>query len=323
MTKVLADREAARQAETDPAAILAAAIAKAKESEVGAAASPAVLDLAKTAAALRLMIKASEGKLTKGLWSVARLCEIIEALTWLQQDTTWEQAGENDKSAVPANIAEHVAGLLGCLNQMVAEESAEIVTAYNDQGMDIDLDVDGGDVAVIAAAVSILDLAKADIVLMEKVGARHSKADAANIQDAHDALAKLGAMCDPQNCPDDSADKRTGAGDLAKLATEAAETLAKQSDEIADLRKNAAEEPARTAAAIDAALAKFRKEPLPPRTAASNHASVGKADDATPGATDQPSADDVQKALDALPADDRAMLLMKVALSNGRPIVTR
>lgn len=298
VTKAIAEFQAAREPveEPDAAAVLAAAIAKAKEADKPVEAAVSPLDLVKTAAALRLVLAASEGKLTKGLWSVARLCEIIEALTWLQQDTTWEAAGENDGSTIPADIATHIAGLLSCLQSMVSEEAAEIVEAYQDQGMDIDLDVTGGDAVIIEAATSILDLAKADEVLMAKVGARHSKADATNIQAAHDALAKLGAMCDPDNTPADEADKAAKLAKAAFLdekALEAAAALTKQSADLADLRKHAAGEADRTAAAIDGALAKFRKEPLPPKTAASTHAAIGKPDDATPGA-DGP--DDVQKA---------------------------
>lgn len=316
VTKAIAEHQAARETpvEPDPAAILAAAIAKAKEGDKPAEVVAPVIDLAKTAAALRHLIAASEGKLTKGLWSVARLCEIIEALTWLQQDTTWEAAGERDGSTIPADIAGHVAGLLSCLQSMVAEEAAEIVEAYQDQGMDIDLDVDGGDLAVIEAASSIIDLAKADTALMEKVGARHSKADATNIQTAHDALAKLGAMCDPDNCPADEAGKAAEPADLAKLSTEAAELLTKQSADLADLRTVVAGEADRTATAIDAALTKFRKEPLPPKTAASTHArAIGKTDDASPGA-EGPDEDEMTKLATwwaGMTPEQRAMEAMK------------
>lgn len=316
VTKAIAEHQAAREtpAEPDAAAILAAAIAKAKEGDAPAVAPPA-LDLAKTAAALRLMLAASEDKLVKGLWSVARLAEIIEALTWLQQDVTWEAAGEGDGSGVPASIAENIGALLTCLQAMVAEEAAEIVEAYQEQGMDIDLDVEGGDAIILEAASSIIDLAKADEALMAKVGARNSKADAANIQTAHDATAKLGAMCDPSNCPADDAGKTTATADLAKLSTEAAELLTKQSGEIAELKIAAAGEADRTAAAIEGALAKFRKEPLPPKTAASTHVRIGKAEDVSPGA-EAPEADDIAK-LDkwwaSLTPEQRTVESMKAA----------
>jgi hypothetical protein len=276
----------------------------------------AVGDLGKAAAALRLIVKSADGKLTKGLYSVARLCEIIEALTWLQQDVTWEATAEGDKSPQPAELADNVAALLTTLAHMLAEESAEVVDAYQQQGMDIDIDA-SAEMEVMGLATSIIDLAKADEALMAKVGARNSKADQANIQAAHDAMAKLGAMCDPGNCPADEADKAakaTAAESLKKLASDAAETLAKQAGDLAELRKHAAGEADRTAAAINEALEKFRKEPLAPRTAASNHAVIGKAQDANPETAEGPTDEDVQKWLAGLTPEERAHELMKASM---------
>ncbi|HEX3919005.1 MAG TPA: HK97 family phage prohead protease [Caulobacteraceae bacterium] len=128
-----------------------------------------------------------------------------------------------------------------------------------------------------------------------------AQSDPDALQSLHDALAALGARCDPDNCPD--AAKASLADDLAKALP----------------RVEALE---RRLAAQDARIERLAATPLPPRTAASPHArAVGKADDADPGGESHDlSAAEAQKAFAALTSDERAFLLMKASLRQPIPL---
>jgi phage head maturation protease len=121
------------------------------------------------------------------------------------------------------------------------------------------------------------------------------------LQAAHDALAALGACCDPDNCPD--AGKAAVAHDLAK-ALPRVEALERRLE------------------AQDALIQRLAAMPAPPRTAASPHArAIGKSEDADPAAADPDlSPADAQKALAALTPDERAFLLMKASLRQPIPL---
>jgi HK97 family phage prohead protease len=134
-------------------------------------------------------------------------------------------------------------------------------------------------------------------------------ADPEALQAAHDALAALGAACDPANCSgeaDDVLDRAAEAGPLADLAK-------------ALPRVEALE---RRLAAQGALLERLAATPLPPRTAASPHAhAIGKVEDVDPGAdTANLSAADARTAFAALTADERAFLLMKASLRRPIPL---
>jgi phage head maturation protease len=128
------------------------------------------------------------------------------------------------------------------------------------------------------------------------------------LQAAHDALAALGACCDPDNCP---TEKASAPDDLAKLETVVAAALAKALPRVEALE--------RRLEAQDALIERLAAKPQPPRTAASGHA-IGKSDDADPMAAPDPSAADAQKAFAALTPDERAYLLMKASLRQPIPI---
>jgi HK97 family phage prohead protease len=121
------------------------------------------------------------------------------------------------------------------------------------------------------------------------------------LQAAHDALAALGACCDPDNCPD--AGKAAATHDLAK-ALPRVEALERRLE------------------AQDALIQRLAATPAAPRTAASPHArAIGKSEDADPAAADPDlTPADVQKAFAALTPDERAFLLMKASLRQPIPL---
>jgi hypothetical protein len=270
-------------------------------------------DLGKVGAALRYMAERVRTDLGKGMYTVARLALLIEELTWLQSDLVYEAAGEGDNSDMPKELATNVAALLSTLSAMVAEESAEIVDAYNERGMDIDFDpASGGAVEVVEMACTLRDLAKADTVLMEKAGKRNSSKDQKHIQDAHDSAVKAGAKCDPTNCPEDEADKAAKAA-LAAENERLSKALTETVPALDDLTKR-----------IDAQAERIRvleAQPMPAKAAGSALAAVEKGADAA-GAPEktEPDAKDVEKWLATLSPEERTHLAMKATLARPVPI---
>lgn len=317
---------------TDPAAALTEALAKANQivapTEPAAEAEP-VHDLHKSAAALRMIVAKAEGDLLhKGLYTVARLAQVIDSVADVQQSVTYEAQYEQDNSPVPAALAANVAALCATLVQMVNEETAEILAAYSAQGIDLDFDAgglsEGDDDDVFQYAASIVDLVKADTHLMEKAGSRHNKTDAALVQEVHDKAVALGAHCNESELQHQGAEEDHGKAllvaendRLAKALADAApkvEELAKAfndkitglTDELSDMRKR---------------LDQVESEPAAPKTGVLR--TVTKGQDISPGNVESPAegtqltAEEFQKALDALPERERGEVLVKIAL--GRP----
>jgi hypothetical protein len=165
-----------------------------------------------------------------------------------------------------------------------ADEPASPDADQPDPSGDADDDDSSDDPADIAAQLSQL-----------------AGADPDALQALHDALAALGASCDPDNCPD--IDRFALPYDLAKALPRLEALERRLADQHALIELLAA-------------------TPLPPRTAASPHArAIGKSDDADPAAdTSELSPSDAQKAFAALTPDERAFLLMKASLRSPIPI---
>ncbi len=196
---------------------------------------------------------------------------------------------------------------------------------------------DGARAAEIAEASKALftTLATArDATPVQKIGRRNSAKDQAAIQASHDQMVGLGARCDPDNCNFDDAGEDED-GDAGPDDADPAED--QKSAAIADLTKAWTELSAEKDAlkvqvdrvapqlqALRAEIDLLKSQPMPPKTAGSLHAVVDKAADAR-GVQSEPLADlsleAVQKALDAMPPQARADLLMKAAMA--RPISIR
>lgn len=251
-------------------------------------------DLAKSVA---LVTACETVALEKGFYTVGRQAALLAAAADIAMSVVYEERHENDTASTqPQAMLDIVAALHQLVISGANEETAEFMHAAELAGADgVTLLAPCLEIDVMEMATKLGDLHKADTALMEKVGARNSKTDASHIQAAHDHMAKAGATCDAANCPDPDAEKGAQATDLAKgVADVAAERLAKQDGEIADLNKRLEGEADRTATAIEAALEKFRKEPVPPKTAATTHIRIDKAADVAPSEASE--LDDAQKA---------------------------
>jgi hypothetical protein len=200
---------------------------------------------------------------------------------------------------------------------LIAEHAAAIARSANDNdpdddGVDQDIDPGGGDDGGNDAAASFDDDSDDadddgdddgadDATDIAARLAALAGSDPGALQAVHDALAALGAVCDPDNCP--VAGKAAVAGDFAK-ALPRVEALERRLE------------------AQDALIQRLAATPLPPRTAATPHArAIGKSDDADPGGeAAELSPTDIEKAFAALTPDERAFLLMKASLRQPIPI---
>lgn len=128
--------------------------------------------------------------LAKGLWDVKWLADIMACFQDLQACIASEAEWEGDASPLPGKAKEILAAMGALLVGLATEEVAEVVERADGGVCEIE-----GDVIVLALATAITDLAKADTGLMEKVGARNSRADANRVQAIHDHAHDLGAAC--------------------------------------------------------------------------------------------------------------------------------
>jgi phage head maturation protease len=211
----------------------------------------------------------------------------------------------------------------------VAKARAALTSAPEESGLEDDSDAPddsddayGDDASDAAAAEDDPDGDADDALTPAQLIARLAELAAADphaLQAAHDALAALGAACDPDNCQGD----RTGApphadrasdDDLSRLAGAALADLAKALPRVEALE--------RRLEAQGVLIERLAAAPQPPRTAASPHAqAIGKAEDADPSAAGADvSAADAQAAFAALTPDERAFLLMKASLRRPIPL---
>lgn len=308
--------DAEKAAQPDPVAALTDALGKATaagqvtEDEPTLAKAQVTEGLADTGAALLTIAKSAEADpLAKGLYTVSRLAQLIEDLSCIQASTAWEASSEGDASPVPQELATSIQALGATLVTMAQEEIAELLADMTERGVQLVLVGEG---AMIELAAATVDLVKADADLMEKAGARHSKADMNKIQAMHDHSAALGAKCEAGNAikAAEAEDLSKAQGEIERLTKAIAdaapqiEALAKRLDDQAadnaDLRKR---------------LEQVENEPAKPRTAGSARA-IDKADDVTNGEPTKLTVtkSDMETYLAGMSEQDRAMLLTKAAL---------
>ena len=113
--------------------------------------------------------------LKKGMYSVATLAQLLDALSSVQMAAQYEADCEQDDSPVPDQLKSALAQLGAVLVAMTTEEVAELTE-----------DSDTPDVEPMAMSD------KGDLA---KVGARNSAEDQSHLQAAHDHLVSMGAAC--------------------------------------------------------------------------------------------------------------------------------
>jgi hypothetical protein len=223
----------------------------------------------------------------KSMHSVRTFASVLSGIASLMSDSEYKTKSEGDNSPVPAALRDWLSTGVSIFKGMAVEEVSELVAAYS------------------AKADATGDLSKTD----DNAGA---EADTAKAAGADEALAKA------------QADNEALKADLAKRdeAFEAiADRITKANEDIT--RKLAAKLDETTKVLEDTQdrLKKVEESPLPPKTTVLpvGLTAVSKAEDsaglgATPP-TQTLSPEAVKAALDAMSEEDRALVVMKAALS--------
>ena len=325
-----------KSATTDPVNTLENALSGAlAKAEAAAAASAAPVEeapdiaaladeLGKAGTVIALIGAKAENDLAKGMYTVSRLAEIIDSARSICTSMQWEAEDEKDGSTVPAQMAQAVADLCGILLAAAKEETAELLANYSQIGIELVLP-DDGDAAVIELAAQTIDLVKADTALMEKAGARNSKADATKLQNIHDHAVALGATCGEGKEASAKVEELAAENErLTKALSDAApqvEELTKRFGETVDTLKGQITD-------LTKRLETVENTPAAPKTA-TNLAPIAKGADAQGGAAAaaeqgvQISAEELVKVLDTLPEAERGAILLKMALANPIPVAVR
>jgi phage head maturation protease len=223
------------------------------------------------------------GELQKGMQNIANFALLLKAIHYLVRDQFDEAVREEDDSSIPAHLCAWMKDGIDLLQEMVGEEAAELsatIVSTPDEATGLFL------------ADKALAIIKGDLPepLLAKAGARFSSATRKALSTVHEQMKTCVAHLDAmgyQGDGDSDGEKAEASTDLAKVDSEATETVAKMSGEI-DLLK----------AEIDALKAKRDAEPMPGR-ALLRAVTVSKADDA----------------LDATVEPDPALLLKGEALA--------
>lgn len=249
--------------------------------------------------------------LTKGLYEVSRLACLLSEVKGMAQSAAWESAYEGDGSALPGKLKAWLVQGGTLLQDMVAEEMAEV-----SEGEALEMAAGRLSPDAIGALAKAIGPDHAAAGTLAKAGARNSKADQSKIQAMHDHAVDLGATCSS------GAAKAAGGGDLAKvtealgamtgerdalqkvmtdqvlpLLKAADERATRQGEELADLRKMVAAQPV-------------------PRHLVGRAVTKGHEGGAEPASTDQ-----VQEALAKLTSEQRADLMIKIAQQHPQQLL--
>jgi len=241
-----AEQPEADPAPADPVAALEAAMNKAASvlAPADAEASP-FADLAKLAAALALL--QADG-LAKSLWSTEWLSRLLREFADLQGSITWDEkmsnAGSGDVDLTIPTMAANIVVKIGeLLVEMARDGVADLITNIERCGIEVTVAEGDG----MELAVQVIDLVKADTDLMEKAGARNSKADTAMIQTIHDHACKLGAGCGDEVSKDAVSALTLDRDRLAKAVESATPQIEELTQAVADGQGELAKAQARIA----------------------------------------------------------------------------
>ena len=229
---------------------------------------------------------AKEGDLKKALGDVGQFAALVQGLIWFVQTMSAEAAGEQDGSPLPARAIAAASELAEILVAYASEESKEAVAQLN------------------------AGLAAVPVAVMEKVGARNSKADLDRIQAIHDHAASLGADCGAMATPG-SKSPGAGLGTLAKVAGDLAgarSVLRKLEGENNTLKKR---------------IADLEKQPVaggPVRTQVPGSSPGIERRNDTGGAQVDPEVEKKRREIEAIPdAMDRSLQLIRFAMEHPEP----
>lgn len=256
--------------------------------------------------------KAQGGELKKGLYGIGYLAEILASIEAFQSSTEFEAMFEGDDSAMPETIKGWLKQGVEILKAYVEEETSELF-----DGDDVEVEV-----LAMAAKMSgescdaLAKFVKSDTArdALGKAGSRHSKADKASLMAIHksatDHVASIEkcfkdtGIMDAQKSHSDDSNTELLKAELSSERLEKAaleKVIGDLNSQFGDLAKR---------------LEHIESQPAPAKGVLK---AVAKTQDAGGTGDGKPSPESVKKALDALPMDQRAQLLMKAALAS--PVV--
>lgn len=169
--------------------------------------------LANPGAAIKavLAIREKGAEVRKGLYTVRDVAAVLERMGWIFTSVVYEENAEGDSdSKLPQQARDLLAAMQTFLVEMVQEEVGEQIASVLANNTAIEIIVPDADAEILECAVGLIDCVKIDTALVEKAGARNSKADLAKLQTMHDHAVALGAKCD-------GAGEKAAGADLAKL----------------------------------------------------------------------------------------------------------
>lgn len=156
------------------------------------------------------------GDFSKGLYDVSRLAQLVEDLSWAQRNARFERDAEGDESTVPDQLLDNIEGLLGTLEDMLGEESHELLASLGR--------TDDDDDTTISEAVAMPDVTKIQSAEdYQKLAKKHF----AKLADVHERMTAAHKMMG------DACEKLAGLKDDLGTTTEAAEER-DESKKIAD-----------------------------------------------------------------------------------------
>lgn len=282
------------------------------------------------------------GALAKGMNSVSRLANLVQELHWMRTECEMEAKMEGDSSRVPDDLAENLASLGTTLIAMCEEEVGELVTMGMDpKNVSAMEDIlansysPSGVNALIKFVIEPHD--KPLAAVMTKAATRHDADTMKHIQNAHDSISAAagGASCDDMSkvAPRDQARlakahealRECGAdcNAMGKRALTAGDgqpgTLSKAEGDA--LRTTISDLTNQVVAAADR-LEKLEALPVAEK---GTRKAITKGQDAGEGESDDTGdgndpIEAVAKVLGRVPEADRAMVMMKAAMRNGKEI---
>ncbi|NTG73294.1 hypothetical protein G6M02_08125 [Agrobacterium rhizogenes] len=244
-----------------------------------------------------------EGGLSKAL-SLECVADMLHLLAWMDRmEDSYEAGYFWPEAVIPSDeMKTRFGSLLVEFGDLIADSLDMVLGSMGDEEA--------------SEAIQRGDL----IMGIVKAGARHSSADMADLQAAHDALVKLGADCVVEKHEEGSGiAKVEPSDDLAKALDANAmlekrhELIMSKVDEILPLVKSLREDKE----ALEKRIKELEDKPMPAKTA--GIMAVSKETD-TIGSAAEPvfSKADAEKMLESMSPEDRAIALIKI--SRGNPL---
>lgn len=247
----------------------------------------------------------------RGMGGVSQLGYLLSELSYIVMDTAFEAQIEGDGSRVPAKLRAALGLLAEAYRDMSAEEVAELVA-----NVDAVIMIENGVIAFSAVAGDIERAAKVE--LTPELSKR--------LADTAGLLVERGWLAKPEAVPADGDAAAAAAADITRVAGERDKAVA-DNDVLLRALTESTENTTKLVSRVDGLFSEIERMKLhaaPAKTAASAVIAVSKEEDVagiTRTAAATLSDDDVTRALEAMPKEQRDLAITRAALA--KPILIR